>query len=160
MILIDIFVINYQLQFPALPTTLAPVFLVKLENSCMQTGANCCPSFENLILKLRISQIMPIIEKEIVIYNDYNFRNPLQLVIIIIIITIFAKVVHNCNAYILNVITTSLTQQSQHICCSPWVRCWHLLLLTQLINVSNTKPFLDMGQVYEIPTAHFRIIVV
>ena len=51
---------------------------------------------------------MPIIEKEIVIYNDYNFRNPLQLVIVIIIITIFAKVVHNCNAYILNVITTSL----------------------------------------------------
>ena len=49
---------------------------------------------------------MPIIEKVIVIYNDYNFRKTLQLVIIII--TIFAKVIHNCNAYILNVITTSL----------------------------------------------------
>ena len=51
---------------------------------------------------------MPIIEKVIVIYNNYNFRKTLQLVIIIIIITIFAKVIHNCNAYILNVITTSL----------------------------------------------------
>ena len=48
-------------------------------------------SFKNLSLKLRISQIMPIIEKVIIIYNNYNFRKTLQLVIIIIIITIFAK---------------------------------------------------------------------
>ena len=40
--------------------------------------------------------------------NHYNFRKTLQLVIVIVIITIFAKVICNCNDYILNVIITSL----------------------------------------------------
>ena len=53
-------------------------------------------------MKLKISQIVLVIEKVIVIVIIT------VLVIVIVIITIFAKVICNCNDYILNVITTSL----------------------------------------------------
>ena len=50
-------------------------------------------------MKLKIIQIVPVIEKVIVIVIIT------VLVIVIVIITIFAKVICNCNDYILNVIT-------------------------------------------------------
>ena len=58
-------------------------------------------------MKIKISQIVPVNESD---YNcnDYNFRKTLQLVIVIVIITISAKVICNCNDYILNVIITSV----------------------------------------------------
>jgi len=56
--------------------------------------------------KLKTNQIVSVIEKVIVIVSIYNFWKNLQLVIVIVIVTIFAKVICNCNAYILNLITT------------------------------------------------------
>jgi len=38
-------------------------------------------------MKIKISQMVPVIEKVIVKCNDYNFRKTLQLVIVIVIIT-------------------------------------------------------------------------
>ena len=51
-------------------------------------------------MKLKISQIVLVIEKVIVIVIIT------VLVIVIVIITIFAKVICNCTDYISNVITT------------------------------------------------------
>ena len=82
----------------------------------MLKGAVCYPRALKILIFLKlmstlskskhedkISQLVPVIEKVIVIAMITTFRKTLHLVIIV---TIFAKVICNCNDYILNAITS------------------------------------------------------
>ena len=86
----------------------------------MLKGAVCYPRALKILIFLKlmstlsnskhedkISQLVPVIEKVIVIVMITTFRKTLHLVIVFVIVTIFAtKVICNCNDYILNTITS------------------------------------------------------